>query len=715
MQMLFIHSLISDKIIQALCWTLLHSLWQGLLLAIIAAIIVMITRKSAPELRYNLFTALFILFTATAGFTFLREISLNKKIQPETIEILRVTPTVDNTNTIPDNSTPLTTVEPTFFDAILQYFNSHASLIVSVWFILFGVKLVRVLTNIGYIQRVRNYKTFAPSFYWKQRITELAQTLHIQHSIILLESALIKVPMVIGFLKPAILVPLGLLSNLPPGQVEAVLLHELAHIRRKDYLVNLLQSFAEVVFFFNPAVLWISSLIREERENCCDDIAIGGIKNKNQFIHALVAFQEYAMHQSNTNTAIAFAGQKKYLLNRVKRIIYKENKKLNAMEKGIFILSIVAISLIGFASIKHTPPQKTKSSLPALSAKNILDTVPAKQDTKETDTIPGSVEFKNLSSVMNKDGDSETRTITATDKNGKKYKLIMKSNEPMELYVNDKKIPSEELGNYEKLIAAMEYAVEWREKKDEEKMKRDQAEQAEKKMQLEAERRELMAKLGALDEEQAKLDHEKAKKLDDHEWEDAAKLNLLNEKLLKMRNEALTERDLTKQLLSLKQNQNPENNVQQKLFNEKLMQKELDEKYQKELLNDKLIQNNMEQKYQQELLNDKHIQNDMEQKYQQELLNDKLNLLQNSGFEQQQWNNNSQIDLIIEDLVEEKIIPPHQEDVSFELNNNAFIVNGKKQPAEVHERFRKKYLKKQGDYFKFSRKNGSTSTTIHLN
>jgi len=91
--------------------------------------------------------------------------------------------------------------------------------------------------------------------------------------------------MVIGLVKPAILVPLGLLSNLPPGQVEAVLLHELAHIRRKDYLVNLLQSFAEAIFFFNPAVLWISSLIREERENCCYDIAIGGIKNKNKFIN----------------------------------------------------------------------------------------------------------------------------------------------------------------------------------------------------------------------------------------------------------------------------------------------------------------------------------------------------------------------------------------------------------------------------------------------
>jgi bla regulator protein BlaR1 len=641
MHMLFINGLLSDKIIQALCWTLLHSLWQGLLLAIIAAIIIMITRKSAPELRYKLFTWLFILFIATTGFTFLLQIFSIKKTEPEIAEMSRVILSINN---IPDNSNPATTIHPTFSDALLQYFNTHASVIVTVWFILFSVKLVRVLTNLGYVQRVRHYKTFAPSIYWKQRITELAQNLHIQHSIILLESAFIKVPMVVGLLKPAILVPLGLLSNLPPDQIEAVLLHELAHIRRKDYLVNLLQSFAEVAFFFNPAVLWISSLIREERENCCDDVAIGGIKNKNQFIHALVAFQEYAMRTSNTSTAIAFAGQKKYLLNRVKRIIYKENKKLNAMEKGIFILSIVAISLIGFVSIKHTPAQKVKSSIAALPGKNILDTVPAKQNKRLTDTLPGPVEFKNLSSVMNKEGDSETRTIIATDKGGKKYKLIMKSNQPMELYVNDEEIPAEELGNYEKLIASIEYNVELRQRKDMDKMKKDQAEQSEKMMQLEAERRELMKKLNAIDAEQAKMNHEKAQKFNDHEWEDAAKLNLLNEKLLKMRNEDL-------QLLSLKQNLNLENDFQQKLFNEKIMQNELDEKYQKELLNEK------------------------------------LSMLHNEGPEQQQQRTYILIDPIIEDLAEEKIIPPHQEDVSFELNNKTLIVNGKKQSADVLERF----------------------------
>jgi beta-lactamase regulating signal transducer with metallopeptidase domain len=89
-----------------------------------------------------------------------------------------------------------------------------------------------------------------------------------------------------------------MLTTLPASEIEAILLHELAHIRRRDYLVNLLQSFSDIIFFFNPAVLWLSSLIRDERENCCDDIAIGEVKNKKQFIHALLSFQEYNLIQN---------------------------------------------------------------------------------------------------------------------------------------------------------------------------------------------------------------------------------------------------------------------------------------------------------------------------------------------------------------------------------------------------------------------------------
>jgi len=695
MPMLFINWIAGDKMIQALCWTLLHSLWQGLLLTIFVTVIITVTRKSRPSIRYNLLAASFVLFIITSGLTFLREIVIAKKDQPSTVNLSLTIQPVNHININDGTAIVSTNAEPNYFNKTIQYLDEHASLIVAIWFIVFSIKLVRMIVNIGYIQHIRHYKTFEPSFYWKQRIAELVRALDIQHTIILLESSLIKTPMIIGMLKPMILVPLGLLSNLPPGQVEAILLHELSHIRREDYLVNLLQSFAEVIFFFNPAIIWISSLIREERENCCDDITIGLTKNKKQFIHALVAFQEYTTLQANNGIAIAFAGRKKYLLNRVKRIIYNENKKLNAMEKGIFIFSIVLISLIGFASVKQMSARKAKSNVTALSPM-ILDTVPAKKNPKNPDTIPGPVEFKNISSSINKDGNNKTRTIAATDRNGKQYKMIMQNEEPMELYVNDKKISSEEMDNYKEIINTIEEEAGTRQKTDMVKMKMAQAEQGKKIMQLDAERSELLQRLSAIDEERAKLGYERTKQPRDREWEDAATLNLLDDLKMKMRTEDMKNRESDQSLLedklSLNQNADAEKKLQMQLFNKKT-----------------------------KILNDDHFY-DLLRNYKdalkengQQLFNDKLRTFQNDALEQQQQRTNILVDPIIQDMVEGKIIPPQQEDLSFELNNRAFIVNGKKQSAEVRDRFREKYLKKEGDYFKYSRKNGSTSTTIKLN
>ena len=156
--------------------------------------------------------------------------------------------------------------------------------------------------------------------------------------------------MVLGHLKPVILFPAAALTTLAPEEIEAILLHELAHIRRKDYLVNILQNLAEIIFFFNPAVLWISSLIKEERENCCDDIAISQVKNKKQFIHALVSFQEYNL---TSKYAATFSGKRNHLLNRIKRIITNNNKTLSNMEKIFLVTGIIITGFMAVAFAQH--------------------------------------------------------------------------------------------------------------------------------------------------------------------------------------------------------------------------------------------------------------------------------------------------------------------------------------------------------------------------
>ena len=149
--------------------------------------------------------------------------------------------------------------------------------------------------------------------------------------------------MVIGHLKPVIIVPVGLLIALSAEEVEAILIHELAHIRRRDYLVNMLQSGMEIVFFFNPAVLWVSKLIKTERENCCDDLAVAQNNNKINYIRALVSCEEY--QASVPAYAMGFPGEKNSLLSRVKRIVSNRNYSLNLFEKTILAVCLVLFGL----------------------------------------------------------------------------------------------------------------------------------------------------------------------------------------------------------------------------------------------------------------------------------------------------------------------------------------------------------------------------------
>jgi uncharacterized protein (TIGR03435 family) len=113
---------------------------------------------------------------------------------------------------------------------------------------------------------------------WRQTVERLRARLGLARAVGLRVSAMVQSPVVIGAWRPLVLVPVGMLTGMPPAQVEALLLHELAHIRRHDYLVNLVQSVAEALLFYHPAVWWVSSHIRAEREQCCDDaaVAVGG-------------------------------------------------------------------------------------------------------------------------------------------------------------------------------------------------------------------------------------------------------------------------------------------------------------------------------------------------------------------------------------------------------------------------------------------------------
>jgi beta-lactamase regulating signal transducer with metallopeptidase domain len=348
MHLLLTTTPLADRLIQAFSWMLIHSLWQGLLLAVFTAVVLLLTRRSSAAVRYNLVVGQFLLFVLACAGTFVWE--WNRSPLPAVVPLA---------GTIGGNATHFFNLDAEsirqFAATSIRYFTANAPAVVLVWFVLFIFRSVRMMGSLVYIHRAKNKYTHAPAAYWKGRVEVLCQKLQLKRRVQLLESTFVKVPMVIGHLKPVILIPMGLLAGLPAEQVEAVLLHELAHIRRHDYFVNFLQTIAETVFFFNPGLLWISSLLRDERENCCDDIALAQTKNKTEFVQALISFKEHALY--GTAYQMAFPGKKNHLLRRVTRILNNKNKTLGPAEKVFFMTGILILSaIVATAAIAQIKP-----------------------------------------------------------------------------------------------------------------------------------------------------------------------------------------------------------------------------------------------------------------------------------------------------------------------------------------------------------------------
>lgn len=151
----------------------------------------------------------------------------------------------------------------------------------------------------------------------RQTAERLCNSLRVRHAVTLLESALVSVPTVVGFWRPVILLPVSALVGLPPGQLESLLAHELAHIRRYDYLANVLQSVVETLWFYHPAVWWLSDRIRAERENCCDDIAVSVVGNHLLYAQALVDMAKLR----NRQRELAMAASGGDLRSRIQRVM----------------------------------------------------------------------------------------------------------------------------------------------------------------------------------------------------------------------------------------------------------------------------------------------------------------------------------------------------------------------------------------------------------
>ncbi|MDO6434998.1 M56 family metallopeptidase [Flavitalea sp. BT771] len=338
--------------IQAICWTLVHSLWQGLLFAMATGVVMLLTQRSSAAIRYNIMCGLFLLFLLACAGTFLYERGVTgEAVAPGAVVFV--------------GGAREWTV------ALAGYCSEHAVPIVWAWLFVFMVKSLRMLGSLLYTQRLRHYGISAAPAGWQQKVEDLSRQLGIRKVVKLVESRIVKMPLVAGHWRPVIFMPLGLLTGLPEGEIEAVLLHELAHIRRNDYLINFLQHVAGNLLFFNPGFLWMSALLRDERENCCDDIAIACTRDRVQFIRALIDFKEYDLRMAQLATA--FPARKSQLLRRVSRIAHNTNKTLDTTEKIFLVMSFAVVSLL-VAAADRSPGRALAAQMPRGTNRVIVGT-----------------------------------------------------------------------------------------------------------------------------------------------------------------------------------------------------------------------------------------------------------------------------------------------------------------------------------------------------
>jgi beta-lactamase regulating signal transducer with metallopeptidase domain len=211
--------------------------------------------------------------------------------------------------------------------------------IVGVWMAGAGIFSVRLLG--GFVLARRWMRRDSRPIVWPS-IDRLKERMGVGQAVTLLESAGVEVPMVVGWLRPAILVPVATLSGLAAPELDAILAHELAHIRRHDYLVNVLQCIVETLVFYHPATWWITRVIRREREHCCDDMAVAVIRDRVTYARALAAMEGLRAPVFSLSPS-ANSGN---LLVRVRRILKPQEESMKPVSMLVGLVVVLAIAPI---------------------------------------------------------------------------------------------------------------------------------------------------------------------------------------------------------------------------------------------------------------------------------------------------------------------------------------------------------------------------------
>ncbi len=341
-------------VFEALGWTLLHSLWIGLLVGLLHFTVMSFTKTTSAHLRYN--ASCFLLFGFLIStiscfiWYYLSHLPVEETIIPVAISFEAI-------------SANITMLDVGSSSSIFAESSSNEMLLIltAIWIagiFFFILKMGLAFTN---VRKLRNSARFTLENKWIKLSHTLTKRLGINKVVELAESSLVKVPCVIGHFKPLILFPIGFVNACTMEEVEAILAHELSHVYRNDFLVNIMQLLTESILYYHPVTWIISNKIREEREHCCDDMAIELSNGTLNYAKALLSSNQFV--QTHGGLSMGLYQKQNKLADRIKRILNQTQNNSRIMERLItstlLLVCVFCISIGASANVTDEPNEPT--------------------------------------------------------------------------------------------------------------------------------------------------------------------------------------------------------------------------------------------------------------------------------------------------------------------------------------------------------------------
>ncbi|MBN7813951.1 M56 family metallopeptidase [Algoriphagus pacificus] len=355
--MTILNDLIPDNLLYALGWTLVHSIWQLVVIGAALWLSLKVFAKRSPNFKYNMALGSLGLSLFVAFGTFLYQLASQA---PASIFDKMVVDAM-----ILEQSTQVSSMSvEAFIPRMIFWIETQLPLLVNFWFLGALLFMFRLFNSLSEIRLLRKSSNLNLNPDLNHMMEEVGSRLGLRKKVQLRITEFGQSPITFGFLKPIVLIPAGLIFQLSPSQLEAIIAHELAHVKRNDYLANLIQSSLEVVFFYHPCFWWMSQTVKELRENASDDLAVSAGVSAKELAYGLAEVLNFAK-QNPPELALAAGKKRNPTLQRIKRILgypaqtYPQNPIISI---PMLITLILSAGLM--ASAQQDSPAKAESIRP---------------------------------------------------------------------------------------------------------------------------------------------------------------------------------------------------------------------------------------------------------------------------------------------------------------------------------------------------------------